>query len=55
MRLTAFTNHYCSQVPHKFHAVLNGMSTELVCFRLDELLALDTVEDLGADRPAVQA
>ena len=28
--------------------------TEMVCFRLDEALALDKVEQLGADRDAVQ-
>ena len=27
---------------------------ELVCFRLQEELSLDQVEDLGADREAVQ-
>jgi len=29
-------------------------STERVCFRLDEPLALDKVEELGADRAVVQ-
>ena len=36
------------------HASISGQSTELVCFRLDEPLALDKVEELGADRAAVQ-
>ena len=44
-----------TQVPHKIHASINGQSTELVCFRLDERLALDKVEELGADRAAVQS
>jgi hypothetical protein len=34
------------------HASITGQSTELVCFRLDEALALDKVEELGADRAA---
>ena len=29
--------------------------TEMVCFRLDEALALDKVQELGADRDAVQS
>jgi hypothetical protein len=44
-----------TQLPHKIHASITGQSTELVCFRLDERLALDTVQDLGADRASVQA
>jgi hypothetical protein len=44
-----------TQLPHKYHSSITGMSTELVCFRLDERLALDAVQDLGADRAAVQA
>lgn len=44
-----------TQLPHKIHASITGQSTELVCFRLDESLALDKVEELGADRAAVQA
>jgi hypothetical protein len=43
-----------TQLPHKIHASILGQSTELVCFRLDEPLALDKVEGLGADRAAVQ-
>jgi hypothetical protein len=44
-----------TQLPHKIHASITGQSTELVCFRLDEALALDKVEELGADRAAVQS
>ena len=44
-----------TQLPHKITASITGQSTELVCFRLDESLALDKVEELGADRAAVQA
>lgn len=44
-----------TQLPHKIHASITGQFTELVCFRLDERLALDKVEELGADRDAVQA
>ena len=43
-----------TQLPHKIHASITGQSTELVCFRLDEPLALDKVEELGADRAAMQ-
>ena len=42
-----------TQLPHKIHASLIGQSTELVCFRLQERLALDCINDLGADRDAV--
>jgi hypothetical protein len=43
-----------TQLPHKYHSSILGQSTELVCFRLDERLALDAVEGLGAERTAVQ-
>jgi hypothetical protein len=43
-----------TQLPHKIHASITGQSTELVCFRLDEALALDKVEELGAERSGVQ-
>ena len=43
-----------TQLPHKVRASITGQSTELVCFRLDEKLALDAVQDLGTDREAVQ-
>jgi hypothetical protein len=43
-----------TQLPHKVNASIIGMSTELVCFRLDERLALDCVKGLGADPDAVQ-
>jgi hypothetical protein len=44
-----------TQLPHKVNASLTGQSTEMVCFRLQEHLALDCVADLGADREAVQS
>lgn len=43
-----------TQLPHKIHASITGQSTELVCFLLDEALALDKVEKLGAERAGVQ-
>jgi hypothetical protein len=36
-----------TQLPHKLHASLTGQSTELVCFRLDEPLALARIQELG--------
>lgn len=42
-----------TQLPHKIHSSITGQCTELVCFRLDERLALDCVEEMGADRNAV--
>ena len=44
-----------TQLPHKIHASITGQSTELVCFRLDERLALECVRELGADPDAVRA
>jgi hypothetical protein len=44
-----------TQLPHKIHASITGQSTEMVCFRVNEPLALDKVEELGGDRNAVQA
>jgi len=43
-----------TQTPQKIHASITGQSTELVCFRLDERLALDAVQELGAERETVQ-
>jgi len=43
-----------TQLPHKIHASITGQSTELVCFQLGKRLALGSVEDLGADRAAVE-
>jgi len=37
----------CTQLPHKLHASITGQSTELVCFRLQEPLALARVRELG--------
>jgi hypothetical protein len=45
----------CTQLPHKVNASITGQSTELVCFRLGEPLALARVRELGADPGAVQA
>lgn len=42
-----------TQLPHKVHSSITGMSTELVCFRLDERLALDSVEAMGMDRTRI--
>jgi len=39
----------CTQLPHKVNAAITGQSTELVCFRLTEPLALARVRELGAD------
>ena len=44
-----------TQLPHKVNASVTGQSTELVCFRLNEPLALKRVADLGADAAAVAA
>lgn len=45
-----------TQLPHRINASITGQSTELICFRLAERLALDCVSgDLGADRAAVEA
>lgn len=43
----------CTQMPHKLHSSLTGSSTELVCFRLDEPLALGRVGELGASPDAI--
>jgi hypothetical protein len=44
-----------TQLPHKINASITGQSTELVCFRVDERLALQCVRDLKTDPDAVQA
>ena len=44
-----------TQTPQRINASITGQSTELVCFHLDEKNSLDAVEELGADRAAVQA
>jgi hypothetical protein len=44
-----------TQLPHKVNAAITGQSTELVCFRVDERLALQCVRDLRGDPEAVQA
>lgn len=43
-----------TQLPHKVHASITGQSTELVCFRLSEPLALDRVQELGAKAELVR-
>jgi hypothetical protein len=45
----------CTQLPHKINAAVTGQSTELVCFRLDEPLALERVKELGIDPREAQA
>lgn len=44
-----------TQLPHKINASITGQSTELVCFRLGEPLALARVRDLGANVEEVSA
>ena len=44
-----------TQTPHRIKAAISRLSTELVCFRLDERLALQSIRDLRADPEAVQA
>jgi hypothetical protein len=44
-----------TQLPHKVNASITGQSTELVCFRLCEPLALNRVKELGGDVSAVSA
>jgi hypothetical protein len=39
--------------PHKVHSSNSGQCTELVCFRLQEGLALSCIRDLGGDAAAV--
>lgn len=43
-----------TQLPHKVNASVTGQSTELVCFRLNEPLALNRVKELGADADSVK-
>jgi hypothetical protein len=43
-----------TQLPHKIHASITGQSTELVCFRLDERLALSAIGELGANPDMVR-
>lgn len=45
----------CTQLPHKINASITGQATELVCFHLDEPLALKRVQELGADLSQVQS
>src|SRR6266545_1885392 len=44
-----------TQTPHKINAAITGQSTELVCFRLTEPLALARVGELGGAGAAVAA
>ena len=43
-----------TQLPHRVNASITGQATELVCFRTDERLTLDRVEELAAGRTIVQ-
>ncbi len=43
-----------TQMPHKINSSITGQSTELVCFRTDERLALDAVRDLRGDVAKVE-
>ena len=38
-----------TQLPHKINATITGQATELVCFRIQEPLALERLQALGAD------
>lgn len=42
-----------TQLPHKVNASIIGQTTELVCFRTDERLALDCIRDLRAEADLV--
>jgi hypothetical protein len=44
----------CTQLPHKVNASITGQSTELVCFRLGEPLALNRVKELGASATKIE-
>jgi hypothetical protein len=44
-----------TQLPHKIHASITGSATEVVCFRLDEPLALSRARELGGEPEAVRA
>jgi hypothetical protein len=44
----------CTQLPHRINASLTGQATEIVCFRLDEPLALAKVRELGCAPAIVQ-
>jgi hypothetical protein len=43
-----------TQLPHKVNASITGQATELVCFHLDEPLALDRIAELGANPGQIQ-
>jgi hypothetical protein len=43
-----------TQLPHKVHASITGQSTEIVCFRLAERLALASIQELSADPEQVR-
>ena len=43
-----------TQLPHRINAAIIGQSTEVVCFRTDERLALETIADLGVAPEKVQ-
>ena len=43
-----------TQLPHKVNASVTGQATELVCFRLNEPLALNRVRELGAEAEIVK-
>jgi hypothetical protein len=45
----------CTQTPQRINASITGQATELVAFKLQEGNALDRLEELGADRAAVES
>ena len=42
---------YATTLPHKVHSAITGACTELVCFRLDEPLALAKMQEIGFPNP----
>jgi hypothetical protein len=43
-----------TQLPHKLHASVTGQATEIICFKLQEHLALDRVSELDIDPERVR-
>ena len=44
-----------TQLPHRVNSAITGSATELVCFRLDEPLALGRIGELGANEADVKS
>jgi hypothetical protein len=43
-----------TQLPHRINASISGQCSELICFRLDETLALDKIRELRMDPDEVR-